>query len=103
MFVFSNLLQAIASVLDVVLTLYLWIVIISALLSWVNPDPYNPIVRILRNLTEPVFYRVRRWLPFTVIGGIDLSPIVVLLAIQFVKIFVVQSLMQMAMSMSRTM
>lgn len=90
----SNFMQAIASVLDTVLTLYFWIVIISALLSWVNPDPYNPIVRILRNLTEPVFYRVRRWLPFTYFSGIDFSPIVVLLVIQFLKIFVVQSLYQ---------
>lgn len=96
MFVFANFLQAIASVLDMVLTLYFWIVIISALLSWVNPDPYNPIVRILRNLTQPVFERVRRWLPFVMIGGLDLSPIVVLLVIQFVKIFLVQSLFQMA-------
>lgn len=96
MFVFANFLQAIASVLNMVLTLYFWIVVISALLSWVNPDPYNPIVRILRNLTQPVFDRVRRWLPFVMIGGLDLSPIVVLLAIQFVKLFLVQSLFQMA-------
>ncbi|MFP4167990.1 MAG: YggT family protein [Desulfonatronovibrionaceae bacterium] len=97
--IFANFLQAIASVLNTVLTLYFWIVIISALLTWVNPDPYNPIVRILRNLTEPVFYRVRRWIPFTNMGGIDLSPIVVLLAIQFVKIFLVQTLYQSAMTM----
>ena len=97
MFIFTNLLHAIASVIDTLLSLYFWVVIISALLSWVNPDPYNPIVRILHNLTEPVFYRVRKWLPFTYIGGIDLSPIVVLLAIQFLKIFLVQSMLQIAM------
>jgi YggT family protein len=97
--ILANFLQAIASVLNTVLTLYFWIVIISALLTWVNPDPYNPIVRILRNLTEPVFYRVRRWVPFTYMGGIDLSPIVVLLAIQFIKIFLVQTLYQSAVSM----
>jgi len=97
--ILANFLQAIASVLNTVLTLYFWIVIISALLTWVNPDPYNPIVRILRNLTEPVFYRVRRWIPFTYMGGIDLSPIVVLLAIQFIKIFLVQTLYQSAVSM----
>ncbi len=101
MFVVANLLQAVAAVCNVVLTLYFWIVIISALLSWVNPDPYNPIVRILRNLTQPVFYQVRRWLPFTSIGGIDLSPIVVLLAIQFAKLFLVQSLMELAFSMKQ--
>ena len=94
MFVFTNLLQAIASVIDTVLSLYFWVVIISALLSWVNPDPYNPLVRILRNLTEPVFYRIRKWLPFTYISGIDFSPVVVLLSIQFIKIFLVRTLFE---------
>lgn len=99
MFVLSNLLQAFASVIDTLLTLYFWIVIIAALLSWVNPDPYNPIVRILHNLTEPVFYRVRKWLPFTYIGGLDLSPVVVLLAIQFLKVFLVKSLFQLSLTL----
>jgi YggT family protein len=92
-------LQAVASILGTVLDLYFWIVIISALLSWVNPDPYNPIVRILRNLTEPVFYRIRRWMPFVMIGGIDLSPVVLILVIQFAKIFLVRSLYQLSMGM----
>lgn len=96
MFVFSNFFTAIISVADTLLSLYFWIVIISALLSWVNPDPYNPIVRILRNLTEPVFDRVRMLIPFTNLGGIDLSPIVVLISIQFIRIFVIQTLYQMA-------
>ncbi|MBT8763006.1 YggT family protein [Desulfohalobiaceae bacterium Ax17] len=100
MFIFTNFLQAIASIVDTLLSLYFWVVIISALLSWVNPDPYNPIVRILRNLTEPVFYRVRKWLPFTYVGGVDLSPIVVLMAIQFLKIFLVQSMLQIAMQLN---
>lgn len=93
------ILRALAQVLDTVLFIYMWVVIISALLSWVNPDPYNPIVRILRNLTEPVFYRVRRWLPFVFIGGIDLSPIVVLLAIMFLRTAVVGNLYRLAVSM----
>ncbi|MFW6314221.1 MAG: YggT family protein, partial [Desulfohalobiaceae bacterium] len=92
-------LLAIAEILNALLSIYFWIIIISAILSWVNPDPFNPVVRILRNLTEPVLYRVRSWLPFTVVGGVDLSPIVVLLGIQFVKIFLVQSISQMAMGM----
>jgi YggT family protein len=99
MFVLTNLLQAIAGILDTLLTLYFWIIIVSALLSWVNPDPYNPVVRIIYNLTQPVFSRVRRWLPFTYISGIDFSPIVVLLAIQFIKMFLVKTLYQLAMSM----
>jgi len=99
MFIVSNFLQALALILNTVLTLYFWIVIISAVLTWVNPDPYNPIVRFINTLTEPVFDRVRRWLPFTIIGGIDLSPIVVLLVIQFLKIFLVQTVSQMALQM----
>lgn len=91
--------QAIATVLDYVLTAYLWIVIISALLSWVNPDPYNPIVRFLRGVTEPVFYKVRSWIPFAVVGGFDLSPIVVILAIQVCKIVVVGNLYRLGYSM----
>jgi YggT family protein len=99
MFLFGNFLEGLATVLNIVLTAYFWIVIISALLSWVNPDPYNPIVRALRTLTEPVFYRIRRWLPFVMVGGFDLSPIVVLLAIQFLQVFLVRSLVQLAQSM----
>ncbi len=96
-FIAGNFFSAVAMVLDTVLNLYFWIVIISALISWVNPDPYNPIVRILRNLTEPVFMRVRRWLPFVFLGGLDLSPVVVLLAIQFARMFVVRTLAQIGM------
>jgi len=97
--ILANLLQAIAYVLNAVLTLYFWVVIISAILSWVNPDPYNPIVRVIRSLTEPAFSAVRRWFPFTFIGGLDLSPIVVLLLVQFLQIFLVQSISQLAMGM----
>ncbi|MBF0480835.1 MAG: YggT family protein [Desulfovibrionaceae bacterium] len=90
--IFGNFFTAIAGLLDTVLNLYFWIVIISALLTWVRPDPYNPIVRFLHAVTEPVYYRLRRWLPFLILGGFDLSPIVVLLIIQFVQRFLVQSL-----------
>lgn len=92
----GNFLGAIAGVINAVLSLYFWIVIASAVLSWVNPDPYNPIVRIIRNLTEPVFYRVRKLLPFTNIGGLDLSPVVILLGIEFIKMFLVRTLYQFA-------
>jgi YggT family protein len=77
---------------NTVLKLYFWVIIGAALLSWVRPDPYNPIVRFLRAVTDPVFYRVRRWLPFLVIGGIDLTPIVVLLAVEFLRMFLVPTL-----------
>lgn len=80
MIVVFKLVQAVSTLLN----LYMWVVIVAALLSWVSPDPYNPLVRILRNLTEPVYYRIRRWLPFVVMGGFDLSPVVVIVAIQIV-------------------
>lgn len=84
---FSSLFGALMGLVGIVLNLYFWVVIVATLLTWVRPDPYNPIVRFLRAITEPVFYRVRRLMPFVMIGGFDLSPIVVLLAIQFVQMF----------------
>lgn len=95
MMILSNFLMAVAMVLDTVLNIYFWIVIASAVLSWVNPDPYNPIVRFLRGATEPVYYRIRRVLPINM-GGIDFTPLIVLLAIQFLQIFLVRTLMQIA-------
>jgi YggT family protein len=95
MFVISNFLVAIAKILDIGLTLYMWVIIGRAIISWVNPDPYNPIVRFLNAVTEPVLYPIRRRLPLS-LGGIDFSPIIVILAIIFIQSFVVQSLIQMA-------
>ncbi len=98
MFVIGNFLAAIAKILDIVLTLYMWIIIARAVISWVNPDPHNPIIRFLNTVTEPVLYRVRRLLPIS-FGGIDFSPIIVLLVIIFVQSFLVRSLAEMAMRM----
>jgi YggT family protein len=98
MFVVSNFLSAIAEILNIGLSLYMYIVIAKAILSWVNPDPYNPIVRFLNAITEPLLFRIRRRLPL-IFGGMDFSPIIVILAIIFLKSFVVQSLYQMATSM----
>jgi YggT family protein len=98
MFVLGNFLGAIAEVLNIVLTIYMWIVIISALISWVNPDPYNPIVRFLFSVTEPVFATVRRVLPFPYMG-IDFSPLIVLLVIIFFQQFLVGTLRQVAVNL----
>ena len=87
---------AIATILNSLLTLYFWILLAAAVISWVNPDPNNPIVRFLRAVTDPVLYRVRRALPFVYAGGIDFSPLVVMLGIQFVMMVVVQSLYELA-------
>ncbi len=95
MFLLANLIEALARILDVALNLYVWIIIIRALLSWVNPDPYNPIVRFLYRVTEPVLSPVRRWLPFRNFG-IDISPVVVIGAIMFLQYFLVPSLIQLA-------
>ena len=91
MFVISNLVLALANILHIVLNLYMWIVIARALLSWVNPDPYNPIVRFLYNVTEPVLYAIRRRVP-VFFGGIDFSPMVVILGIYFLDSFLVPTL-----------
>ncbi len=75
----------------------MWIIVIRAVLSWVNPDPYNPIVRFITQITEPVMDRVRRWIPLRGMG-IDFSPMIILLAIVFLQSFLVPSLMQLAYS-----
>ncbi|OQY13733.1 MAG: hypothetical protein B6I31_00530 [Desulfobacteraceae bacterium 4572_19] len=91
MFIVANFLQALAVILDYGLTFYMWIIIARAVLSWVNPDPYNPIVRFINNTTEPVLYRLRQLIPASY-GGIDFSPIIVILVIIFLQQFVVNSL-----------
>ncbi len=98
MFILGNFLNALAMVVSMVLQLYMWIIIGRAVISWVNPDPHNPIVQFLYKSTEPVLYRVRRWIPFHT-GGIDFSPIIVILAIAFLQSFLVQTLQRIAWSL----
>jgi len=95
----ANLLLAVATILSYVLEIYMWIIIIAALISWVNPDPYNPIVRFLRVVTEPVLKPIRRVVGFRT--GIDFSPMVVILAILFVKYFLITSLIEFAYKLKR--
>jgi YggT family protein len=94
MFLFANLLSALAQLLSIALTLYMLVIIIRAIISWVNPDPYNPIVQFLYRTTEPVLQPVRRYLP--VAWGIDFSPLVVILGIIFLDQFFVASLRELA-------
>ena len=98
MIIIANFFVAVAKVLNIALSLYMWIIIGRAIISWVNPDPYNPIVRFLNSVTEPVLYPIRRWLPIN-FGGIDFSPILVILAIIFLQSFLVQSLADLANSL----
>jgi YggT family protein len=95
MFMISNFLFALAKLINFVLSAYIWIIIGRAIISWVNPDPYNPIVRFLYEVTEPVLSRIRRYIP-AFIGGIDFSPMIVILVIIFLQSFLVPTLQQLA-------
>ena len=95
MYVIGYLFMAIAKILDIVLLIFMWIVIGRAVLSWVSPDPFNPIVRFINNVTEPVLYRIRALIPVS-FGGMDFSPIIVLLGVMFLRSFVVNSLMRLS-------
>lgn len=100
MFAVSNLISAIAMVLSWALTIYLWVIIIRSLLSWVNPDPYNPIVKFLYNVTEPVLHPIRKRVPY--IGGLDLAPLILIMAILFLQVFLVKTLQDVAFRIGTT-
>ena len=95
MFVLGNFIVALAKIIDIILTIYMWIIIFRAVISWVNPDPYNQIVIILYRITEPVLGPIRRILPMRNMG-IDFSPIIVILIIYFLKFFLVETMIQLA-------
>ena len=96
MFVLSNFLVAAARILDIGLTILYWLILIRALISWVNPDPHNPIVQFLYKTTEPILYPIRKILPLGLRLGIDISPIIAFLAIMFLKSFLVRTLIDLA-------
>jgi len=89
----NALFYALVQTLHSVINLYIWIIIIAALLSFVRPDPYNPIVQVLHRLTEPVFAFIRQKMPFVVFSGIDLSPLVVILGLQLIDNFMMRALL----------
>jgi YggT family protein len=95
MFILAYFFLAIATVLNYVLLFFMLVVFARAVLSWFNPHPYHPIIRFITSVTEPVLYRIRSVLPVTY-GGIDLSPVVVFLAIVFLREFLVSSLMRLS-------
>ena len=97
MFIIGHFLSATAHILDMALNLYMWVIIIRAVVSWVNPDPYNPIVAFLYRVTDPVLSVVRRRLPQAMWStGIDFSPLIVIFVIIFFRMFVVESLRDLA-------
>ncbi|CUS34518.1 conserved hypothetical protein [Candidatus Nitrospira nitrosa] len=98
MFVVGNTLLGLATVLDYALSFYSWIIIARALISWVNPDPWNPIVQFLTRATEPILAPIRRRIGLGM--GMDLSPLIVIAAIWFMQIAVVQSVKDIAVRMN---
>ncbi len=98
MFVVGNVLHGFATVLDTVLWLYMWVIIARALISWVNPDPWNPIGQFLERATEPVLAPIRRWIGWRM--GIDLSPMIAILIIIFLQLALVRTLMDLAVRMN---
>jgi len=86
----NALIYSIVQLLHTVISVYIWIVIISALLSFVRPDPSNPIVQTLYRLTEPVYSYLRQKIPFLLVGGLDLSPLVIILGLQFLDTFMMR-------------
>jgi YggT family protein len=94
MFIFGNLLLAIAQIFDTILYIYTWIIIVSALISWVNPDPYNPIVRFLYTVTDPVLRPIRKRIG--ILSGFDISPLLAILFIWFIRGFIIKSLIDLA-------
>jgi len=96
MFVLSNLLVAAAKVLDIALTFLYWLILIRALISWVNPDPRNAIVQFLSRATEPILSPIRRMLPLGLRFGIDISPIIAFLLIIFLRYFLIKTLMDLS-------
>lgn len=92
MFILGNFIIALANILDIVLTVYTFVIIIAAIISWVNPDPYNPVVRFLYAVTEPLLRPIRRVLPFRL--PIDISPVILLLLIYFIQKFLITSLIE---------
>lgn len=95
MFIIGNFILAIANVLDIILGVYKWIIIIAAVVSWVNPDPYNPIVRFLYSVTEPALRPIRRIIGYR-LGPIDISPLIAILIIIFIQKFLISSLIEIA-------
>lgn len=96
MFIIGNLLQAIAEIINLFLTFYMFIIIVSALISWFHVDPYNPLVQMLHQLTEPVLRPIRSHVPFVATGGMDFSPLVVIGICMFIQTFLVSSLRDIA-------
>lgn len=94
MFILGNFLYSVAHLLEALITILYWLIIVRALISWVNPDPFNPIVQFLYKTTDPILAPIRKFLP--TLGPIDLSPIIAFFVLYFLKLFLVSSLVGLA-------
>ena len=96
MFVLANFISAFANLLNILINVLWWVIVIRALVSWVNPDPNNSIVQLLYKVTEPILEPVRRLLPFSFRFGLDISPLIVLAALYFLQMFLIPTLLELS-------
>lgn len=99
MLVLANLIYALAIVLNILITILIFLIFFRALIGWVSVDPYNPIVQFLYKATEPLLQPLRRILPVSMRAGIDISPIIVFLILMFIRLFIVNTLIDLSMRM----
>ena len=85
----GNIIAGLGGIVHSLITIYMWVVIIAALLTWVRPDPTNPIVQLLYRLTEPAYTLLRRYVP-TVFNGIDLAPLIIIIGLQVIDVIFVR-------------
>ena len=98
----ANVLIGVGDILQLLFHLYMIVVIGSVVVSWVNVDPYNSVVVIVRKLTDPVYYYIKKYLPFVVLGGLDLSPLVVIIILRFLKKVIIGNIYLLAEDLIRT-
>lgn len=98
MLIANNFVYALARVFDLVVEAYIWIVIIRSLVTWVHADPRNPIVQFLASVVDPVTNRIRRLFPIVRAGAVDLSPLVLIFFLWFLRLFVTRTLIQLSVS-----
>lgn len=97
MFVFGNFLISLAHLVEALITILYWLILIRAVISWVNPDPFNPIVQFLYRATDPVLAPIRKFLP--TLGPLDISPLIAFFLLYFLKLFLVSTLVDLGMKL----
>lgn len=97
MFVIGNFLISLAHLVEALITILYWLILIRAIISWVNPDPFNPIVQFLYRATDPVLAPIRKFLP--TLGPLDISPLIAFFILYFLKLFLVSTLVDLGMKL----